>query len=165
MERLQQLIQTLEVRGAKRLFANALVKTDNDYVRSGIADLSGDDVSHSALQHEVIVPFVPLQFRRRQLFGEPHPCPLATGEEFGKGIFRRQAGDVVRGEFGAGTEEIRPVDAAGAGVADDIFRADGAQGFADRLQHIGPHPRVKPCVVDIRDDAPERIIRHVDTDV
>ena len=94
-ERLQQLIQTFEARWGKRLFANSLVNAENDSVRPGIADLSSNDVSHPALQNEVIVPFVLLQFRRRQLFGEAHPCPLMTGEEFSEGILRGKAGDVV----------------------------------------------------------------------
>jgi hypothetical protein len=74
----QQLIQPLEVGCAKWLYANSFVNTKNDGVRPGIGDLSGDDVPHSGLADELIVPFIPPQFRRGQLFGEPHPCPFMT---------------------------------------------------------------------------------------
>ena len=96
------------------------------------------------------------QFRRRQLFGEPHPCPLMTHEELDEAILGGEAGNVVRGEFGAGTKEIGPVDPAGARVSDDIGRSDRADGLGDRLQDAGPQPRVKRCVMNFRDDALER---------
>jgi hypothetical protein len=129
---LQQSIQTFEVRCAKRLFANSFVYAEYDCLRSGIADLSSDDISHSALQHEVIVPFAPAQFRFGQLFGEPHPCPLMPREEIAEGIFGCKAGDVVRRECGAGTQEICPIDPASTRVSDDIRRSDGAQSLGDR---------------------------------
>jgi hypothetical protein len=59
-KRLQQSIQTFETRYGKRLFANSLVNAEYDSVGSGIADLGGDDILHSAFQHEVGVPFIPV---------------------------------------------------------------------------------------------------------
>ena len=45
-----------------------------------------------------------------------------TREELGEGIFGCEVGDVVRSEFGAGTEEIGPIDPAGTRVS-DIYAA------------------------------------------
>ena len=49
-------------------------------------------------------------------------------------IFGREAGDVVRSEFGAGTQEVSPIDPAGMGVSDDICRSNRADCLGERLQ-------------------------------
>jgi len=49
-------------------------------------------------------------------------------------------------------------------VSDDIRRSNRAYRLRERLQDAGPQPRVKPRVMDSRDDATKRVSMHVDTE-